>query len=189
MKNPTEEASWLKLPEDVPEEMTGLFAKAESLLGFVPNVFVGYTLRPTHFRAWFSHFRAIVEGESELSRAEREMIGIAVSAENDCLYCLISHGSDLRGLINDPVQGDRIVIDWRRAGLDERTTAMLTYAVKLTNHPVDCTEQDLDTLRAAGFSEQAVFDIIETTSMYNFTNRMASGSGMMPNREYHSMHR
>ena len=189
MKNPAEDASWLQLPEEVPEEMAGLFAKAESILGFVPNVFVGFTIRPTHFKPWFSHFRAIMEGESELTRAEREMICIAVSAENSCLYCLVSHGSDLRGLINDPVMGDRITYDWRRAGLDERTQLMLGYAAKLTRSPVDVDLDDLQQLRDAGFSDQAIFDIAETAAMFNFTNRLASATGMLPNAEYHSLNR
>ncbi len=189
MKNPTEGASWLDLPADVPEEMQGLFRKAHEVFGFVPNVFVGYTMRPTHFKPWFSHFRAIMEGESELSRADREMICLAVSAENSCLYCLVSHGSDLRQLTGDPVLSDRVTYDWRRAGLDARTEAMLGYAAKLTTTPIDCDQADLDALRKHGFSDQAIFDIAETTAMFNFTNRLASASGMLPNAEYHGLHR
>lgn len=189
MKNPVDSASWLALPEDVPESMQGLFSKAQDILGFVPNVFVGYSIRPSHFKPWFSHFRAIMEGESELSRAEREMICLAVSAENNCLYCLISHGSDLRQLTGDPVLSDRITYDWRRADLDSRTEAMLSYAVKLTRTPVECDQADIEALRGAGFSDQAIFDIAETTAMFNFTNRLASASGMLPNAEYHGLHR
>ena len=121
--------SWLEIPneDEIDPGMKKLFTKAEEVLGFVPNVFVGYTIRPTHFRHWFDHFRTIMEKESELSRTEREMIGLAVSSENQCLYCLMSHGADLRLLLEDAVKGDLIMLDWRRAGLDARTVAMLDY--------------------------------------------------------------
>ena len=117
------------------------------------------------------------------------MICLAVSAENSCLYCLVSHGSDLRRLTEDPILSDRVTYDWRRAGLDERTEAMLGYASKLTKSPIDCDQADLEHLRAVGFSDQAIFDIAETTAMFNFTNRLASASGMLPNPEYHALHR
>lgn len=187
----SERFTWLEMPgESVQDErMQKLFAKAKQVLGFVPNVFLGYTIRPTHFSPWFSHFREVTEGESELSRAEREMISVVVSSHNHCLYCLVSHGAELRRLLEDPILGDRITLDYRRAGLDERTTAMLDYALKITAHPVDCTEEDIQTLRSLGFSDQAIFDIAEVAAMFNFTNRLALATGMLPNREYHAIAR
>ena len=193
MNNPNDadRVSWLELPaeEEIDPGMAKLFAKAREFLGFVPNVFVGYTIRPTHFRPWFDHFRELMQGESELTQAEREMICLAVSAENHCLYCLVAHGAELRQLLGDPVLGDRITLDYRRAGLDERTTAMLDYAVKITRSPVECSEEDVNRLRALGFSDEAIFDIAEVAAMFNYTNRLASATGMMPNREYHSLGR
>lgn len=134
--------SWFVLPNeaDLDEDLRKLFAKARERIGFVPNVFVGYTVRPTHFRPWFSHFRELMQGESELSPAQREMISVVVSSENHCLYCLVSHGADLRAALEDPILGDRITLDYRRAGLDKKTEAMLDYAVKITNTPVECSE-------------------------------------------------
>ncbi len=186
-----ERFTWLEMPgEAVDDEgMRKLFAKAREVLGFVPNVFLGYTIRPAHFRPWFDHFRAIMQGPSELTEAEREMICLAVSAENQCLYCLIAHGAELRQKLGDPILGDRITLDYRRAGLDERQVAMLDYAVKITAAPVECSEEDVDYLRSLGFSDEGIFDIIETAAMFNFTNRLASASGLMPNREYHALGR
>lgn len=183
-----ERIAWLPVPEDadLPEDIQALFARAREKVGFVPNVFRVYAFRPEHFRRWRAHFNEVTIGESELTPAEREMISVAVSAENHCLYCLTAHGAGLRGYLDDKVHADRITLDYRRAGLDERTTAMLDYAVKLTRTPVECSEADLDRLRAAGFSDEAIFDIAETAAMYNFTNRLASATGMLPNREYHA---
>ena len=186
-----ERIGWLPAPAEgsLDDDLQALFARARERVGFVPNVFRVYTLRPEHFRRWRAHFQEVTRGESELTPAEREMISVVVSAENHCLYCLTAHGAELRVLLADEVQGDRITLDYRRAGLDARQTAMLDYAVKLTRTPVECSEADIERLRGHGFSDEAIFDIAETAAMYNFTNRLAAATGMLPNREYHSLGR
>ncbi len=186
-----EPIAWLPIPaeDQLDPDIQKLFAKAREKLGFVPNVFRVYTVRPSHFRPWFDHFRELMYGDSELTRAEREMICLAVSAENGCLYCLVSHGAELRVVLGDEVLADRITLDYRRAGLDERTVAMLDYAVKLTRVPKECSQADIHRLRSLGFSDQAIFDIAEIAAMFNFTNRLASATGMLPNPEYHGMGR
>lgn len=186
-----ERASWLVYtPEEALDaDLRKLFAKARESLGFVPNVFVAYMTRPEHFRRWFNHFRELMTGPSELSLAEREMISVVVSAQNHCLYCLVSHGAELRKLLNDPILGDRITLDYRRAGLDDRTMAMLDYVVKITREPVFCSEGDIQRLRGLGFSDAAIFDMAEVAAIFNFSNRMALATGMLPNREYHNLAR
>ncbi len=186
-----EAVTWLTIPnhDSLDEDLQKLFNKAQEKIGFVPNVFVVFTIRPKHLRRWFAYFRELLQGESDLTPAEREMIAVVVSSENQCLYCLVSHGADLRAALADGVLGDRITLDYRRAGLDERTTAMLDYAVKITRTPVECNQADIEHLRRLGFSDETIFDIAEVTAMFNFTNRMASATGMMPNREYHNLSR
>jgi len=188
---PTEPISWLNLPDEaaLDEETRTLLGKARRNVGFLPNVFAAYTVRPEHLRRWIKHFTEIMRGESELTPAEREMIGVVVSAENHCLYCLVSHGAELRQLLGDPVLADRISYDYRRAGLGQRALAMLNYAVKITRTPVECCEADVQHLRNVGFSDEAIFDIAETAAMYNFTNRLASATGMLPNQAYHAVGR
>ena len=186
-----ENISWLAMPGESVEDpgMQKLFAKAKEVWGFIPNVFLGYTIRPTHFSGWFNHFREITQGEGELTLAEREMIAVVVSNENGCLYCLVSHGADLRVKLADPILADRIMFDYQKAGLDEETMAMLDYAAKITVNPLSCGEGDIEYMRQLGFSDQKIFDIAEIAAMYNFTNRLASATGMMPNPEYHGMGR
>ena len=183
--------SWLAIPaeETLDEDLQKLFGKAREKIGFVPNVFVAYMVRPTHFRLWFNHFRELMQGDSELSPAEREMISVVVSAQNHCLYCLVSHGAELRQHLNDDILGDRITFDYRRAGLTTRTMAMLDYAFKITTDPAACTESDIQRLREFDFSDEAIFDIAEIAAMFNFTNRLASATGMLPNPEYHRLGR
>jgi uncharacterized peroxidase-related enzyme len=183
--------SWFPVPEEseLPEDLRGLFAKARESLGFVPNVFRAYSFRPERLSAWFNHYKQLHEPTDELSAAEREMIAVAVSMENGCLYCLVAHGAALREALGDPVLADRITLDYRRAGLDERRTAILDLAVKVTNEPLECAPEDIERLEGFGLALEEVWDVIEIASMYNFTNRMSLACGMIPNEEYHSLAR
>jgi uncharacterized peroxidase-related enzyme len=124
-----------------------------------------------------------------LFRKAREMIAVAVSMANGCLYCLVAHGAALRQALGDPILADRITLDHRRAGLDERRTAILDFAVKVTERPLDCDPGDLERLRGYGLTEEEVWDVVEIASMYNFTNRMSLACGMIPNEEYHALAR
>ena len=186
-----ERISWFPVLSDdeLDEPERKLFAKAAERIGFVPNVFRAYAWRPERFRAWFSHFKDVMEGTDGLSAREREMISVAVSMANGCLYCLVAHGAALRQASDDWVEADRITLDYRRAELTSRERAILDYAVKITKSPGDCQEADLDALRAEGLSDEDIWDVAEVASMYNFTNRMAMATGMLPNREYHSLAR
>ena len=191
-KNNTEAPiSWFPVPDEseLPEDLQGLFKKACEKIGFVPNVFRAYSFRPERLSAWFNHYRQLHEPTDELSAAEREMIAVVVSMENGCLYCLVAHGAALREELGDPILADRITLDYRRAGLDERLTAILDFAVKITKEPLECSPEDLNRLKGLGLSDYACWDIVEITSMYNFTNRMSLACGVIPNEEYHSLAR
>lgn len=185
------EISWYPVPEDheLPEDVAKLFSKATQNLGFVPNVFRAFAYRVDHFRAWFSHFKQLHVPSENLSAADREMIAVVVSMANGCLYCLVAHGDALREALGDPVLGDRITLDWRRAGLDERRRAICEYAEKITLHPDETSPEDIERLLSLGLTREEVWDVAEVAAMYNFTNRMAMATGQIPNREYHGRHR
>ena len=174
---------------ELPERLQGLFAKARERLGFVPNVFRTYSFRPDRLSAWFEHYRMLHEPTEHLGVAEREMIAVVVSAANRCLYCLVAHGAALREALDDPVLGERIAFDWRRAGLDERRAAICAYAEKLTLHPQELGDADLQELLAVGLTLEEAWDVAEVAAMYNFTNRMAMATDMLPNEEYAAMAR
>ncbi|MGZ6642113.1 MAG: peroxidase-related enzyme [Solirubrobacteraceae bacterium] len=183
--------SMFPVPEEseLPERLQGLFAKARASLGFVPNVFRAYAFRPERLSLWFAHFKALHEPTANLGSAEREMIAVVVSQANGCLYCLVAHGAALREALGDPVLGERIAFDYRRAGLDARRTAICAYAEKLTLSPRELGEADLQSLLDAGLTLEEAWDVAEIASMYNLTNRMAMATGMLPNEEYAAMAR
>jgi uncharacterized peroxidase-related enzyme len=186
-----ERISWFPVPDEseLPDNLRALFAKARQRVGFVPNVFRVYSFRPERFSAWFAHYKQLHEPTDNLSAAEREMIAVAVSMANGCLYCLVAHGAALREALGDPILADRITLDYKRAGLNDKHTAILDFAVKLTKTPLDCLERDLHHLRSLDLTEHEVWDVIEIAAMYNFTNRMSQATGMLPNREYHALAR
>jgi uncharacterized peroxidase-related enzyme len=147
-------------------------------------VFRVWSFRPERLSAWFGHFRQLHEPTDGLSAADREMIAVVVSSANGCLYCLVAHGAALREELADPVLGERISYDWRRAGLDARRSAICAYAEKLTLRPREVTRDDLQTLLDAGLTLKEAWDVAEISAMYNLTNRMAMATNMLPNEEY-----
>ena len=186
-----EPISWFPVPaeDQLPESLQGLFKKAKEKVGFVPNVFRVYSFRPERFSAWFAHYKQLHEPTANLSAAEREMIAVAVSMANGCLYCLVAHGAALRQTLGDPIQADRITLDYKRAGLEAKMEAVLDFATLLTESPIEAAPEDIEHLQSFGLTLEEVWDVIEIAAMYNFTNRMASATGMIPNREYHALAR
>ena len=165
------------------------FAKCEEKLGFVPNVLCTYAFDNAKLRAFILMADDLMLGDSGLTKAEREMIAVAVSSVNHCHYCLTSHGAALRQRAGDPVLGELIAQNWRAAGLEPRHEAMLDFCVKLTEAPDKIREADREALRRAGFSDRDVWDIAAVASFYNMTNRMAAAADMKPNLEYHFLAR
>jgi uncharacterized peroxidase-related enzyme len=179
----------LKDNTELDEDVRGAFEFLEREHGLLPNVLKAYTFDQDKLRPFMAIYNSIMLDPSELSELEREMIGVVVSSCNRCVYCLTAHGAAVRGLSGDPVLGELLVQNYRTAKLSLRHRAMLDFAVKLTERPWEVVEQDREALREHRFSERAIFDICQTAALFNFTNRMASGTEMMPNAEYHSWHR
>ncbi len=159
-------------------------------LGLVPNVLRAYALRPARLRNFISVYNELMlSEESGLSTLEREMIAVVVSSGNRCYYCLVAHGQAVRELSGDPQLGEMLVMNYRVAPLPARHRAMLDFAHRLTTAPDTSFEGERQVLRDNGFSEADIFDISETAAFFNYTNRVAAALDMMPNPEYHAMHR
>jgi uncharacterized peroxidase-related enzyme len=175
--------------DDVPTEVKELWAKPLERLGFVPNVLRVFALRPGHLLAWWAYYDELLRGESGLTKAQREMIAVVVSATNRCHYCIVSHSAALRKLTEDPVLVEQLATGYTHAQLDPRDRAMLDFAVKLTEESHRCGDDDIEALREAGWNDEEIMDIAQVAAMFNFTNRLASGLGWVPNREYFSLGR
>jgi len=157
--------------------------------GFVPNVYLALAHRPDEWRAFFAFHDALMERESGLTPAEKELIVVATSAANDCLYCVVAHGAIARIRARNPLIADQVAVDWRKADVTERQRAMLGFAVKLAVQPAEVTEEDLERLRGHGFSDDDIWDIGSITALFALSNRVAHLSAMRPNAEFYLLGR
>ena len=180
----------LKLsPQPLSPEMAAHFAKCQEKLGFVPNVLTAYTFDAAKLAAFVAMYNDLMLAPSGLSKLEREMIAVAVSAQNRCYYCLVAHGAAVRQLSGDPPLGELLVMNYRAARLSKRERAMLDFAVKMTTESWTIEDTDRAALRSVGFSDRDVWDIAAVAGFFNMTNRMASATDMRPNSVYHAQAR
>jgi uncharacterized peroxidase-related enzyme len=168
-------------------QLQAYFDKCQDKLGFVPNVLRAYAFDNAKLQAFIDMVDDLMLSDSGITKLEREMIAVAVSAVNHCHYCLTAHGAAVRQRAKDPVMGEMIAQNWRAANLPPRQQAMLEFADKLTRSPATIMEADRARLRAAGFTDRDIWDISATAAFYNMSNRLAAATEMRPNSEYHFM--
>lgn len=174
-----------QLPDDIRERILAVQEKA----GFVPNVFLALAHRPAEFRAFFAYHDALMDKEGGLTKGEREMIVVATSGVNQCLYCVVAHGAILRIYEKKPLLADQVAVNYRKADLPPRQRAMLDFAMKVCQASHEIDEADFDALRPHGFSDEDAWDIAAITAFFGLSNRMANTIGMRPNDEFFLMGR
>jgi len=163
--------------------------QVEEKAGFVPNVFRALAHRPDEFRAFFAYHDALMQRDGGLTKGEKEMIVVATSALNDCLYCVVAHGAILRVYEKKPLIADKVAVNYREADLPPRQRAMLDFAVKVAARSADIGERDFEVLRTHGFSEQDIWDIGAIAAFFAMSNRLANMMAMQPNEEFYLMGR
>ncbi|HEY5367335.1 MAG TPA: peroxidase-related enzyme [Casimicrobiaceae bacterium] len=173
------------LPADIRARMLDVHEKA----GFIPNVFLTLAHRPAEFRAFFAYHDALMEKESGLTKAEREMIVVATSAANDCLYCIVAHGAILRIYAKNPLVADQVAANYRKADVTPRQKAMLAFAMKVAVASPTIDDGDFSALHAHGFGDEDIWDIGAIAAFFALSNRMANLISMRPNDEFFVMGR
>jgi len=173
------------LPDDIRDMLLAVQAKA----GFVPNVFLKLARRPDELRAFVAYHDALMLKPGALTKGEREMIVVATSAANDCLYCVVAHGAILRIHEKNPLIADQVATNWRKADLTPRQRAMLGFAVKVALDSRTLEDHDFRELHAHGFSDEDAWDIASIAAFFAMSNRLANAVGMMPNPEFYLMGR
>jgi uncharacterized peroxidase-related enzyme len=174
-----------KLPADIRDRILAVQDKS----GFVPNVFLTLAYRPEEFRAFFAYHDALMDKDSGLTKAEREMIVVATSSANQCHYCVIAHGAILRIRAKNPQIADQIAVNYRKADLTARQRAMLDFAMKVSRAAEEISEQDFAEVSRHGFSNDDIWDIAAISAFFALSNRMANVTGMRPNDEFYMMGR
>lgn len=173
------------LPEDIKNKILAVQEKA----GFIPNIFLALAHREHEFRAFFAYHDTLMEKDEGLSKAEREMIVVATSGLNQCLYCVVAHGAILRIRAKHPLLADQLATNYRKADLNDRQREMLDYAVKVSRNAELVDEKDHKRLLDAGFNIDEVWDIGAIASFFALSNRLANTAAIAPNREFHTMGR
>jgi uncharacterized peroxidase-related enzyme len=174
-----------ELPDDLKRRVLVVQEKA----GFIPNIFLALAHRPDEFRAFFTYHDALMEKESGLSKAEREMIVVATSGLNQCIYCVVAHGAILRIREKNQLIADQVATNYQKADISDRQKAMLDFAVKVSQKSYEVCENDIKALLHQGFSEEDVWDIGSISALFALSNRIANMAGIRPNDEFYTMGR
>ena len=174
--------------DDHPADLQERIEDETERSGFTPNVFPAFAYKPGQFRAFFAYYDALVDN-SPLAREELEMVIVAVSGANDCLYCIVAHGALLRIYGDDPHLAEQVATNHRTADISDAHKAMCDVAVKLTEDPAAVEEDDIERLREHGFSMEEIWDIGSTAALFNLSNRRAHFADMRPNDEFYELGR
>jgi uncharacterized peroxidase-related enzyme len=171
--------------EDLPEDIRARMLEVQEKAGFIPNVFLTLAHRPDEWRAFFAYHDALMLRESGLTKAEKEMIVVATSAVNDCLYCIIAHGAILRVYAKAPRVADQVAVNYLEADISDRQKAMLNFALKVARRSAEVGDLDYQELRGQGFSDEDIWDIGAIAAFFALSNRMANMIAMRPNDEFY----
>jgi uncharacterized peroxidase-related enzyme len=175
---------------DLPPDLAERYADVEERSGFLPNVFAALAWRPEEARAFFAMHDALMDKETPgLSKADRELIVVATSAANDCLYCVVAHGAVARIRSKDPYLADQVAVDWRKAPLSPRMHAVLAVATQLAAEPAAVTAEELAGLAEHGLTQDDIWDVGMITSFFALSNRLAHFAAIPPNEEFFLMGR
>ena len=175
--------------EDLPQDIRERIVAVQEKSGFVPNVFLTLAHRPDEFRAFFAYHDALMEKQSGLTKAERELIVVATSGANQCQYCVVAHGAILRIRAKNPLIADQVAVNYRKADITQKQRAMLDFAMKTAMEPWTIGEPDFEALRAQGFSDEDIWDIGGVAAFFALSNRMANLISMRPNDEFYALGR
>ena len=153
--------------EDMPEDLRARVGAIAEKSGFVPNVFRALARRPAELRAFLDYHDALMDSDDGLSKAERELVVVATSGANHCTYCIVAHGAILR----------------------RRERAIVDLALLIATESAALTEAELDDARAAGLSDDEIWDVGAITALFAMSNRLAHLTALRPNPEFFLMGR
>ncbi len=174
--------------DDLPADIAERIAAVQEKSG-LPNVFLALARRPDEFRAFFAYHDALMEKPGGLTKAEREMIVVATSGLNDCGYCVVAHGAILRIRAKNPLIADQVAINYRKADITPRQSAMLDFAMKVAERSQAVDDADYAMLNAQGFTDDEAWDIAAIAAFFAMSNRLANAFSIRPNEEFYAMGR
>jgi uncharacterized peroxidase-related enzyme len=175
--------------EDMPADLRERIGVIAEKSGFVPNVFRALARRPAELRAFLDYHDALMERSDGLSKAERELVVVATSGANHCTYCVVAHGAILRVRTKDPEIADRVATNPWSVELSPRERAIVDLALLIATDSALLTDAELDDARAAGLSDDEIWDVGAITALFAMSNRLAHLTALRPNPEFFLMGR
>lgn len=157
--------------------------------GFVPNIFLALAYKPDEFRAFFAYHDALMDRTSGLSKGEKEMIVVATSGLNRCIYCVVAHGAILRIREKNPQLSEQLATNHRKSAVTPKQRAMLDYAVKVSQNSHQVDGEDHQRLLDIGFSQEDVWEIGAIAAFFAMSNRLANMASIAPNSEFYGLGR
>jgi uncharacterized peroxidase-related enzyme len=173
------------LPSDLRERIGAIAEKS----GFVPNIFRALGHRPDELRAFCDYHDALMEREGGLSKAERELVVVATSGANHCTYCVVAHGAILRIRAKDTQLSDRVASSPWTVTLTTRERAIVDLALALAVASARFTDANIETARAAGLTDDEIWDVGAITALFAMSNRLAQLTALRPNDEFYLLGR
>lgn len=175
--------------DDLPDDVRAAIEEVQEKSGFIPNVFLALAHRPAEFRAFFATHDALMDKSEGLSKAEREMIVVATSGVNNCLYCVVAHGAILRIRAKDSLIADQLAINPLKADLSDRERHIIDFALKVASESASIGDDDHQAMKDAGFTEDEIWDIGAIAAFFAMSNRLANMASIGPNEEFYTMGR
>lgn len=175
--------------DNLPQSVQDRINETAEKTGFVPNVMKAYAHRPAEFEGFFTMYDAIMQRDAgNLTKADREMIVVATSSYNNCLYCVISHSALHRLFSKDPIKADQLAACWEASTIDDRERAILELAMAVCKSE-EIPQKYFDNLYEHGLDAEDAWDIAAISAFFSMSNRMAHFMNMRPNEEFYMMGR
>ena len=152
--------------------------------GYVWNTSRVWSHRPEMINLWMPLMKTV---RSHLRLRTYELATIAAAHAIGCVYCMLAHGAVLQSRFFTTVQLEAIVQDYHHAGLEPAEVAMMAYAEKIILYAYKVTPEDIDGLRAHGFSDTDILDIALTTAARSFFSKILDAVGAEPDEKYREL--
>jgi uncharacterized peroxidase-related enzyme len=172
--------AWIRAPgvDEVGGRAKQVYERILRERGHVANIFQAQGLEPDTLEDHVSMYEHLMIDPGPLTREEREMVAVVVSAANRCAYGAVHHSEALEAVEKDPEALRKLLREFSTKHESPRNKALLAYAAKLTLDPKDITQDDIKDLRDAGLTDAEILRANLIASYFNFSNRIALGLGV-----------
>lgn len=161
-------------------DLKEIYEKLVETRGKIAEVHKIHSLNPQVLVAHMDLYMKIMFGKSPLKRYQREMLGVVVSAKNNCSYCINHHQQALLAYWKDEGRTEMLYDSETRknAGLSDAELLLCRFADELTSNDTDTYEERVESLKEMGVSDREILDAVQVIAYFNFVNRMVLGLGV-----------